>query len=133
MQDAKAHRVVQLPRLRNRHLCPYVALQALLKSRKHPPHSPLFAKQHYSFHPIIDTHIRDALKMVLSHLGIQHRGHGFHSFRRSGATLAFDNYVSLQHIMLHGNWRSSSVWTYLQNASVAPSVVPLAFSSIIPS
>ena len=44
-------------------------------------------------------------------------GHGFHSFRRSGVTLAFDHNIQLQNIMAHGLQRSSLVWIYLQNAS----------------
>ena len=84
-------------------------------------------------HPVIDTTIRDALRKVLVHIGIPLVGHGFHSFRISGATLAVDNNVQLQHIMAHGLWRSSAVWTYLQNASLAPSIIPSTFVAIIPS
>ena len=77
--------------------------------------------------------IRDALRKILVHLGIPLTGNGFHTFSRSGANLAYDNNVDLQHTMGHGLWRSSAVWTYLQNASQAPSIVPLTFASIIPS
>ena len=77
------------------------------------------------------TSIRDALKSVLSHLGIPLEGHGFHTFRRSGATLAFDNNVQLQDIMAHGLWRSSAIWSYLQSSSLAPSIIPTTFSSVV--
>ena len=81
------------------------------------------------FHPVIDTTIRDALRKVLQQIGVPLIGHGFHAFRRSGATLAFDNNVQLQQIMAHGLWRSSAVWTYLQNASLAPSIPPPSLPS----
>ena len=69
--------------------------------------------------------------MVLTHLNIPLQGHGFHSFRRSGATLAFDQNIQLQDIMAHVLWKGSAIWQYLQNASVAPSIVPTTSASII--
>ena len=133
LQDRSAHHFVQIPSLQNQIICPVKALQQLLQSRPLPPSSPLFVHLFPPFNPVIDTTIRDGLRKILDHLGIPLSGHGFHTFRRSGATLAFDNNVQLQHIMSHGLWRSSAVWTYLQNASVAPSVIPSTFASIIPS
>ena len=131
LQDRSAHHFVQIPKLINSHLCPVKAIQELMQSRPLPPHAPLFVHKNYPHHPVIDTTIRDALRTVLTHLHIPTRGHGFHSFR-SGATMAFDNNVQLQHIMAHGLWRSSAVWHYLQSASVAPSIIPLTFAKVIP-
>ena len=133
LQDSSAHHFVQIPQLANPHLCPVKAIQELMQSRPLPPHAPLFVHRNSPHYPVIDTTIRDALKTVLTHIHIPIRGHGFHSFRRSGATVAFDNNIQLQHIMAHGLWRSSAVWHYLQNASVAPSIIPLTFSKVIPS
>ena len=97
MQDNKSHHILQIPEIDNIWLCPVRALKALLSSR--PLHSvaPLFANKVPPYSQIIDTHIRDALKTVLSSLRISPIGHGFHTFRRSGATLAFNNNVSLAH------------------------------------
>ena len=133
LQDHKAHHCIQLPNIQNHFLCPVRALRALLNSRPLPPSAPLFANNFPPHSQVIDTHIRDALKKVLVHRNISLRGHGFHTFRHSGATLAFDNNVPLQDIMAHGLWRSSSVWTYLQNASQAPSIIPTTFSNLIHS
>ena len=133
LQDNKSHHVVQLPTIENMYLCPVRALKALLKSRQLPPTSPLFASQTPPFNHILDSHIRQALKTILSIRNISHRGHGFHTFRRSGATLAFDHSIPLQNIMSHGLWRSSAVWTYLQNASHSPTIIPSTFASVIPS
>ena len=133
MQDNKSHHIVKIPEIDNIWLCPVRALKALLSSR--PLHSlaPLFATKVPPHSQIIDTHIRDALKTVLSSLRISPIGHGFHTFRRSGATLAFDNNVSLQNIMAHGLWRSPAVWTYLQNATQASSIIRSTFASVISS
>ena len=132
LQNRSHHHFVQIPEIPNPTLCPVRAVKDLLASRKLPSNAPLFAHSYPPFHPVIGTKTRDALKQVLSNLGFSLTGHGFHAFRRSGATLAFDNGVQLEHIMAHGLWRSSAVWSYLQSASQAPSVVPRMFASIIP-
>ena len=133
LQDSNSCHTIQLPEVTNPYLCPVRSIRLLLRSRPLTPDSPLFANNFPPFNQIIDSHIRDALKKVLTHLNISSRGHGFHTFRRSGATLAFDNNISLQNIMSHGLWRSSAVWTYLQNSSTAPSVIPTTFASLISS
>ena len=133
LQDRVGHHIVQIPQIHHPYLCPVQALLQLLQSRPLPPTFPLFASKLFPHHPIIDTKIRDALKCILTILKIDLKGHGFHTFRRSGATLAFDCQVPLQNIMAHGLWKSSSVWTYLQNASTAASTIPSTFASVIPS
>ena len=133
MQDRKSHNIIQLPTIKNKYLCPVQALTALLISRSLSPQDPLFASITPPHKPVIDTHIRDALRRILISRNISPVSHGFHTFRRSGATFAFDHSVPLQNIMSHGLWKSSAVWTYLQNASVAPSLVPSTFSAFISS
>ena len=133
LQETSSLHLVQIPLLFNPTVCPVRALQELIQSRLLPLSSPLFVHNSPPFHLVIDTTLQDGLRKVLMYLGIPLTGHGFHTFRRSGATLAYDNNVDLQHIMAHGLWRSSAVWTYLQNASQAPSIVPLTFASVIPS
>ena len=130
LQHSKSHHLLQIPLLPNDPLCPVQLLKQLLRSRPLEHTQPLFAHRSYPYHPVIDTSIRDALKWVLNHLNIPLQGHGFYAFRRSGATLAFDNNIQLQDIMAHGLWRSSAVWHYLQKASVAPSIIPTTFASI---
>ena len=133
MQDAKSTHIVQIPEIANIWLCPVRALKTRLVSRHLTSTSPLFANAFYPHSQVIDTHIRDALKTILTNLKISHIGHGFHSFRRSGATLAFDHSVPLQNIMAHGLWRSPAIWTYLQNSTQASSLIPSTFSSVISS
>ena len=131
MQNRTAHQFVQIPQLPNSDLCPVTAIQSLLDSRPLPPTSPLFVHEKPHCLVVIDTTIRDAFKSVLLHIGHPSEGFGFHAFRRSGATVAFDHQVPLEHIMAHGLWRSNAVWNYLQTSSVAPFSVPLAFASLI--
>ena len=131
LQHHKSHHWVQLPSIHNHLLCPVQALQALLASRPLPSSAPLFANNFYSHGQVIDTHIRDALKKLLVHRNISTKGHGFHTFVRSGATLAFDNDV--KDIMAHGLWRNSTIWRYLENAFQDSSIIPTTFSRMIHS
>ena len=131
MQNRIAHQFVQIPQLLNSNLCPVTALKSLLDSRPLPCTSPLFVHEKPGCLLVIDTTIREALKSVLSHIGLLSSGFGFHAFHRSGATVAFDHQVPLEHIMAHGLWRSQAVCNYLQTSSVAPSSVPLAFASLV--
>ena len=133
LQDNRSHHWVQLPKLENMYLCPVRALSALLSSRKLPPTAPLFANNVSPFTQVIDTHVRDSLRKILTMLGIPPNGHGFHTFRRSGATVAFHHNASLQDIMAHGLWRSSAVWLYLQNSPQSLSTIPRTFTSAVPN
>ena len=128
LQSPKSYHIVQLPSISNPFLCPVSALKALLQSRPLPPTSPLFATIYHPHGQVIDTVVRDALKTVLKHRGFSPSAFPFHTFRRSGATFAFDHNVQLQNIMSHGTWRSSAVWSYIQQSSLSSSVVPLTFA-----
>ena len=132
LQDHRSHHVIKLPELDNIFLCLVRSLKALLSSRPLPQSDSLFANRYPPYNQVVDSHVRYALKQVLTLRNISPIGHGFHMFRRSGATYAFDHNVAIQNIMVHGLWRRSTIWTYLQNASKAASIIPLTFSSTIP-
>ena len=100
LQDSRAHHVVQIPDLANEQICPVLALKQLLSSRNLRSDCPLFARVDGSV--VIDTVFRDALRIMLTKLGLSHEGHGYQTFRCSDTTLAFDNNVLLQNLMSHG-------------------------------
>ena len=91
-----------------------------------PPHAPLFTNDFYQYNKVINTFIRGALKKILIHRNTPLKGHGFHNFGCSETTLTFDNNVQLQDI-------SSSVCSYLENASRAPSIIPSTCTNLIHS
>ena len=133
LQSPHSHHIIQLPSISNIFLCPVRALRALINSRPLSDHSPLFAHAHFPHNQVIDTVIRDALKTVLTHRGFPTRRYSFHTFRRSGASFAFDHNVQIQNIMYHGTWRSSAVWSDIQQSSHSSSIVPLTFAQHVPS
>ena len=77
LQDSRAHHIVQIPLLPNSPVCPVSAIQVLLQSRKFPSDYPLFVKLDGSI--AIDTYFRDALRLILTRLGMSHAPHGFHT------------------------------------------------------
>ena len=133
MQDNNSTHLVQIPSEDNFFLCPVRTLKALLAFRPLPPLAPLFGHNYPPYIQVIDTHVMDTLKSIILSLRISPIGHGFHSFRCSGDTFAFNHNIPLQNIMAHGLWRSSSVWTYLKNVVWALSIIPSTVSSLIPT
>ena len=109
-------------------LCPVTALHMYISKFPAQRHAPLF------LHPttklaITQVNIRAALAKILSSLQLPHNYITFHAFRRSGATFAFNHHVSLQNIQSHGGWKSSAVWTYLQNTQSTQALIS-AFQTI---
>ena len=132
MQKAGAMHVVQLPSLSDSPLCPVKALEAMIKSIPHNKNSPLFLiRTRLGIVPLTASRARSFLKMVVVSMGLNPHHFTFHAFRRSGASLAFNHDVKLDHIKQHGHWRSEAVWTYLNSTPKAAATIPLTFQRII--
>ena len=105
---------VQIPVLGSSPLCPVAALKLLFKNFPLPSNAPLFAiPQGLSFSILSQGRVRKTLAAILTSLNINPSSHPFHSFRRSGASLAFNSDVSLQAIQHQGTWSSDAVWGYI--------------------
>ena len=63
----------------------------------------------YTSNSVTQGQIRSSLETVLTYLKLPPKFITFHSFRRSGVTLAFNNEVSLQNLKVHGGWRSDAI------------------------
>ena len=79
---------------------------------------------------LTQSHLRRRLATLVRSLGLPITGLGFHSFRRSGATLAYDANISLTAIKMHGVWNSDAVWSYISDNTSQSYQVPLAFQSL---
>ena len=84
-----------------------------------------------TYQPLLDTRVRKHFKNVLSLLQVQDSNLTFHSFRRSGATFAFNHNVALQNIQQHGTWTSDCVWRYISDSISASSQVSDTFRSVL--
>ena len=126
MQDRTSHQVIRIPLLSNKLLCPILALQTYFARYPALSKDPMFINPANSA-PLIQSVIRSALDKVLEKLSIPKGYITFHSFRRSGATYAFNHHIPLENIQAHGGWRSQAVWAYLKQAGAAGNRIALGF------
>ena len=107
--------VLTLPRLRGSPLCPVRALRKAMAMYSPSENQPLF--QIYgagNWRVIIDSRIRKVLSKLNVKLGFDPHHFSFHTFRRSGASLAYNSHIPIQKIKHHGSWTSDCVWKYIQ-------------------
>ena len=115
MQTRDAVQILTLPRLTDLDICPRAALKALKKLYPMSDKSSLFQYHGPSgWSSLIDSEARKVLKYINVHLGLNPSHFTFHSFRRSGATFAFNAYVPIQNIKRHRTWTSDCIWRYVQ-------------------
>ena len=97
LQTMDKVQVISLPRLKGSPICPHQALKQALKIYNPLPASPLFQyRTVQGWLPLTDSKIRKVLAHVNSLLGLPPHFYTFHSFRRSGATLAYNANIPLQ-------------------------------------
>ena len=96
--------------------------------------SPLFQIQNKGeWVPLTESRVRKYMyfSLVLQKLGLEESNFTFHSFRRSGATLAFNQNVSLQNIKAQGTWTSDAVWAYISQDFQVSDEVETSFQKFI--
>ena len=90
--------ILKLPLLHHSPLCPVTAVKKLLMLTPGDQDTPLFqiktAKADWV--PLTDTQTRCNFAQTLVRLGLQDSNMSLHTFRRSGASIAFNSKVSIQ-------------------------------------
>ena len=120
MQNNNQIKLITIPRILNSPICPVRASSNLLALTPRGPNLPLFqVKYNQEWVPLTDTRVRRHFAQLLSRLNLAGAGFTFHTFRRSGATFAFNNNVALQNIQKHGTWTSDCVWRYIIDSANA--------------
>ena len=131
MQNNNQAKLIKLPVLNNS-LCPARALKNCLSIIPGSKNDPLFQfKVGQAWLPLTDNRVRTHLKNILALLNLDQSFITFHSFRRSGATFAFNHNVPLQHIQRHGTWTSDCVWRYVSDSVNAGSEVATSFAACL--
>ena len=134
LQSKNQVRLLKIPLLTNSPLCPVAALKNLLLITPAGDNNPLFQiKYKQKWVPLTDSRLRRALASILLSLQLQNSKITFHSFRRSGATLAFNSSVPLQDIQSHGTWSSNCVWSYITQDHNVTDKVASTFQSLLSS
>ena len=127
-------RLIKIPSLGSSPLCPITPLKKLLSHTPQHPNNPLFQiKCYQKWVPLTDSRLMKTLSTILNRLHLSQSNITFHSFRSSGATLAFNSSVPFQHIQSHGTWTSESVWSYITQDHQASDKIALAFQHLLHS
>ena len=96
-------------------LCPVAALVNHVRIHKVHQDLPLFSvRSATSVSPITYVHCISFLARVIKAVGLDSTGYSPHSFRRSGATFAFEAQVPSELIKAQGDWRSDCYFIYLK-------------------
>ena len=119
--------LVKLPCVEDPLMCPTQTLRLLLNKRILQPYDPLLVLDDFTL--LSQRLLRRRLATLVRTI----QGYGFHSFRRSGATLVYDSNVSLSSIKMHGVWNSDAVWLYISDNTSQSLQVPLTFQSLVNS
>ena len=106
MQNSGDMHVFQLPLLSSSILCPVTALKDIVNYLRQGKDHPLVLIPNGSgYKSLTARRDRSFLKLAVAAIGMNPKHITFHSFRRSGATRAFDNDVKLDHGMAIGRVR----------------------------
>ena len=107
--------VLPIPSLPGSRLCPTSALRHHLSLNPGPSSVPLFTVLTRSgLQPITYKQFCTFLSRVVSRLHLDPSLFSPHSFRRGGATFAFDCHIPSEIIKLQGDWQSYAYLVYLQ-------------------
>ena len=119
---------ITIPVLGQSPLCPVKAISHMMQLYPASANAPLF----FNLYGVItQTQIRTHLMKVLQLIGLNPKAHTFHTFRRSGATLAYNSNVSIQHIQRQGTWSSDAVNAYIIEDPLHSSSVTTTFQSLL--
>ena len=105
---------IPLPFIPGSPLCPVTALRQYLASVSLPPHSPLFVTvSNGAYTPILARHYNAFIKASIAAIGLHPSRFSSHSFRRGGATFAFQQRAPPAFIKAQGDWKSDAYLVYL--------------------
>ena len=128
MQASNQGSYVILPRFNRAALYPVAHFKALERVFPVPRNNPFFSTGTWL---LTENSVRKHLAEVLAQCGLDRSLFSFHSFGRSGATLAYNLQVNMAHIKRHGTWRSDTVDRYIVNNPQVASGVANTFQNFI--
>ena len=132
MQSRDKVHIITLPLLHPSPLCPVYALKRALAHYKPAPLQPLFqVRTNDGFRVVTESRLRKTLSKLNVKLGLHPHHFSFHTFRRSGASCAYNAHVPVQTIKSHGSWASDCVWTYIQQDSSRSAEIAASFQHLI--
>ena len=133
MQANRDTRLIPLASVPGSPLCPLQAVLQIQQAYPVPDRAPMFSyMKNGKLVLISQLQARHVLAGALTALGLNAKEYGFHTFRRSGTSLAFNLSVPVQYIKAHGAWASDAVWAYLHESQL-PNILTTTISSHLAS
>ena len=80
---------------------------------------------------LIDSRVRKTLAKLNTKLGYSPGYFTFHTFRHSGATMAYNSDIPIQKIKHHGSWTSECVWRYIHQDQTIGEHVASPFAVVL--
>jgi len=115
IQCGERHLLVPLLQVASSPLCPRRAFDFMVNRLPASKASPAFVYTDSRGEVVTLTHgvLVSSLRVLLRQAGVSPLGYTGHSFRRGGASFAFQAGVSGELIQLHGDWKSDAYLKYL--------------------
>ena len=96
-------------------ICPLLATKRFIRKFNLSAVDPLFMYYGHGEKVILNAFkVRNVLTKAIRSMGLDPKDYGFHCFRRSEANLALEMKVPLEHIKMHGHWKSEAIMSYLK-------------------
>ena len=127
LQTINKGNYVMIPRLNHNVLCPVKALERMFMKFPASKNAPLFT---HHLGTLTQSQVPTHLSILLNWLHLDSKAFSFHTFRCSGATLVFNNSVSIQNIQRHGTWSSDTVYRYIISDPSKASAVADSFKTL---
>ena len=105
--------LIPLPRATGSALCPVTAIIQAFSFTKHAPSDCQASPVSLQWQPFTYHLFLSKLREVLYATGLDASMYGTHSFRRGGASFAFQSGIPIELIKILGEWKSSAVLLYL--------------------
>jgi integrase len=109
------HTLIPVPKITGHPHCPVKAIRQVLTDypTSDKKHTPLFIMPGTNDKTVTTAYLSDALSVILTSLRVDPKMYSLHSFRRGGASAAYDAGVSYTHVKAHGTWQSDAFWQYI--------------------
>jgi hypothetical protein len=132
IQDGSRFLLLPLVAIPEHILCPLQAVKRMLALSPAPGGAPAFSYRFKStLLSINHSQLVQLFRVLLNSLGLNSSLYSGHSFRRSGASFAFQAGVRSELIQAHGDWRSMAYMQYLSFTSEQKQMVSLQMAQAI--
>ena len=133
LQASRDTHLIPLAAIPGSPLCPRQAIISLCNANPVYSQAPMLSYMDKGKLTVLtQLQVRKVVSKTLTSMGLNAKDFGFHTFRRSGASLAFSLNVPVQYIKAHGIWASDAVYSYL-NSQQYPTTLTTTMSAFLQS